>query len=307
MINIQEKWKINGVEQFISIRGGKKELPLLFYLHGGPADTALPLVHKYNRALEDYYNVVVWEQRGAGKSYYKFDLSSHICIDTFVQDALKIIIQLLERFHQNKIILVGHSWGSVIGLLLCKQYPQFIHEYIGCGQVVNMRKSCKIAYDFALSHAKKSEKNKVLKIDYTYTGEDWINDLLFVTKQVVKHKGSLYGARNYNRFIMDFIFSKEYNIKELINRQKGSLQGIQYLWQELMNISFEDITTFEMPITFIEGAFDYHVSSALAKEYYNSISSRKQFFVFDKSCHFPQWSESEKFNQIIINELITKH
>ena len=68
-INEQSKMNLNGVPQFVSIRGEKKEAPLLVYLHGGPGDAALPLVMKYNKMLEQQFTVVVWEQRGAGKSY----------------------------------------------------------------------------------------------------------------------------------------------------------------------------------------------------------------------------------------------
>ena len=73
-INEQSKMNLNGVPQFVSIRGEKKEAPLLVYLHGGPGDAALPLVMKYNKMLEQQFTVVVWEQRGAGKSYYKLSV-----------------------------------------------------------------------------------------------------------------------------------------------------------------------------------------------------------------------------------------
>lgn len=65
MINLQERIKINDVEQFVSIRGVSERLPLLVYLHGGPGDAALPLVRKYNRAFVKDFLVAVWEQRGA--------------------------------------------------------------------------------------------------------------------------------------------------------------------------------------------------------------------------------------------------
>ena len=71
-INEQGAIPINGALQYVSIRSEKENAPLLLYLHGGPGDAALPLVLKYNRDLEKHYTVVVWEQRGAGKSYYKF-------------------------------------------------------------------------------------------------------------------------------------------------------------------------------------------------------------------------------------------
>lgn len=299
-VDVLENVKLNGVEQTVSIRSEKKDAPLLLYLHGGPGDTALPLVLKYNKSLEQDFTVVVWEQRGAGKSYYKFAKNEELTIDTFVEDTHALVTYLLERFSQEKLYVVGHSWGSVIGLRFIQQYPQLVHTYIGCGQVVNMQKSSQMAYDYALREniAAKNKKtvDRLNAITPTYQSEGWLDDLLFVTKQVVKHKGSLYGKTSYNSFVWDFITSDKYNLKDLLNREKGSLQSIQRLWQELMTVNFEDVKSFDVPVIFIEGRFDEHVSSKLAEAYWGTIETKKEFYWFEQSCHFPQWSEAEKFN-----------
>lgn len=292
---------LNGVSQFVSIRAEKENAPLLVYLHGGPGDAALPLVMKYNKTLEQHFTVVVWEQRGAGKSYYPFDCA--MTIDVFLKDLHSLVENLLSRFHQKSLYLLGHSWGSILGLRFVKDYPELVRNYIGCGQVVNMQKSSKVAYEYALAHADKKSLKKLKGIDCSYQGDTWLNDLLFVTKQVVKHKGSLYGRRNYLDLILPFLFSKTYTFSDLIRREKGSLQSIQYLWQEVMQTDFEAQTRYGAPILFIEGRYDCHVSSDLAKEYFDRIETDKQFYWFEKSCHFPQWSESEKFNQLLCDLL----
>lgn len=305
-MRFDETLELGGVRQFISIRAAKPNLPLLLYLHGGPGDAALPLMWKYNSGLEESFTVVVWEQRGAGKSYYPFGATEQLCIDRFVQDTHALAELLLKRFHQPTLFLAGHSWGSVLGVLFCKQYPHLVRAYIGCGQVVNMRKSLALAYDYAVQHSTGKTAARLAQIDCAYTSQHWLQDLLFVTKQVVKCKGSLYGATNYNRFVRDFLFSKEYTLKDLLNREKGALQSIRVLWQELMQLSFEDTTAFAMPVIFIEGEYDYHVSSALVKAYYDTITTEKAFYLFDKSCHFPQWSEPERFN-VLLSELATRY
>ena len=101
MINDQIRIPINGVRQYISIRSEQERAPLLLYLHCGPGDTAIPLVLKYNRELEHSFTVAVWEQRGAGKSYYPFRPDETITIDTFLQDLLELTQYLLDHFHQK--------------------------------------------------------------------------------------------------------------------------------------------------------------------------------------------------------------
>lgn len=300
-IDEQSKINLNGVPQFVSIRAEKENAPLLIYLHGGPGDAALPLVMKYNKMLEQQFTVVVWEQRGAGKSYYKFD--APVTIDVFLNDLHTLVKYLLSRFHQSSLYVIGHSWGSILGLRFVQAYPELVRAYIGCGQVVNMRKSSKIAYEYALEHAGKKSLERLRGIDCSYQADSWLNDLLFVTRQVVKHKGSLYGRTNYNDLVLPFLFSRYYSLPDLIRRQKGSLQAIQCLWQEVMQTNFETQTQYGAPIILIEGRYDSHVSSALAKEYFDRIETEKQFYWFEKSCHFPQWSESERFNKLLCDLL----
>ena len=122
-----------------------------------------------------------------------------------------------------------------------------------------------------------------------------------MTKLVVKYKGTFYGKTNDNRLVKDFIFSPGYNIRDLVNREKGSLHSIKYLWPELMGVSFFDTTHYDVPIVFIEGRQDHHVSSVLAQEYYDTITSKKVFYWMAQSCHFPQWSEAERFNEIVLS------
>lgn len=130
---------INGCNQFLSMRSSGQVKPILLYLHGGPGDAALPLVTKYNSSLEAYFTVVVWEQRRTGKSYYPFAKQESITISLFLEDINAITEYLLKKYKQEKLYLVGHSWGSVLGLKFCKLHPEKVHAYIGCGQVVNMK------------------------------------------------------------------------------------------------------------------------------------------------------------------------
>lgn len=301
-INQQGKMPINGTWQYLSVRAERKNAPLLLYLHGGPGDAALPLVLQYNKELETRFTVVVWEQRGAGKSYDAYD-GGALTLNMFLEDLKVLVETLLACFKQESLYLVGHSWGSVLGLQFTHSHPELVRAYIGCGQVVNMKKSCRAAYEYAAAHANRGALKRLEKIDCSYTADGWLNDLLFVTKQVVKHQGSLYGRSNYNDLIKPFLFSKHYTLFDLYRRQKGSLRSIQALWQELMQVDFEGVTQYQSPVLFVEGRYDSHVSSALAKEYFDTIETEKQFFWFEKSCHFPQWSENDRFNKLLIGLL----
>lgn len=302
-ISVVQKVKINGKDQYIFISSNDINNPLLLVLHGGPGDTCFPLMKRYNEKLKECYTVVVLEQRGCGKSYYKFKKEDNINIDMYVNDIYELSKLLLAQFKKKNLYIMAHSWGSVLGLKFIRAHPELVKKYIGCGQVVNMKKGCKESYNFALDKNIKEGNAKVVEkiksIDCTYSDENWFHNLLFITKQVVKHGGSVYKKSNYNDFIVTFLKSRDYGLMDIIKRQKGSSQGIKYLWPELMHVNFESTDSFDVPVIFIEGRYDYHASSKEAEKYYKIIKSEKRLYWFENSAHFPQWDEAEKFNEIM--------
>lgn len=132
-----QKIELGGMEQWILIRGKDVSNPVLLWLHGGPGAAQMPVARYFNGALEDHFTVVQWDQRGAGKSNpTDFDESS-MTFQQFLDDAHDLTLYLKARFGQDKIYLVGHSWGSQMGIQLAQAYPQDYYAYVGVSQVVN--------------------------------------------------------------------------------------------------------------------------------------------------------------------------
>ena len=140
---------INGTKQGMFLRGEDKDKPVLLFLHGGPGSPELAMGYKIedkNARLEQEFVVCYWDQRGAGMSY-----SSDIDINTmtpeqFVEDAKEVTTYLQARFNQEKIYLLGHSWGSYLGIKTIEKYPELYHAFMGVGQVSDQtdRKSTRL-------------------------------------------------------------------------------------------------------------------------------------------------------------------
>src|ERR1700744_3292143 len=64
---------INGIPQYLGIRGKDTRNPILLFIHGGPASPELPFAYTFQAPLEDYFTVVEWDQRGTGKTYAASD------------------------------------------------------------------------------------------------------------------------------------------------------------------------------------------------------------------------------------------
>jgi len=108
---------IGGIPQSIWFRGISTSNPLLILLHGGPGASESALFRHYNSALEQYFTVVYWEQRGTGRSFHSNIPPNSMSIAQFVRDLDEVVEQVRHRFNKEKVILVGHSWGTVPGII----------------------------------------------------------------------------------------------------------------------------------------------------------------------------------------------
>ncbi|MEG0416164.1 MAG: alpha/beta hydrolase [Erysipelothrix sp.] len=295
----KEYQMINNKEQCLVTFSTSQENPVILYLHGGPGDSCSPLIEKFNQNLSNNYTIVVWEQRGSGLSYYKFSDGDTPVLQDYVDDARVILEYLNTKYESKSIFLMGHSWGSVLGIKCVTQFPELISSYIGIGQVVQMKETYHNQQNFINQERCKSGKKNVEIKDIDFNSKDWMKSVLNSAKEVVKYGGSLYSRSNQNYLVWPFFNSKIYRKRDLINRQMGSKQSIQMLWQELMTIDFSNLTKFSVPIYLIEGLHDEHVSANLAMEWCENIETKKNLKIFEKSGHFPQWEEPEHFNSVI--------
>jgi len=306
-IAVLEKIKIGGIDQCILTRGRNKHNPILLFLHGGPGTAQIGFAPKFQKKLEDHFVVVNWDQRGAGKSYSTNIPIESMNINQFVSDANEIIGVLLERFNQEKLVLVGHSWGSIIGTLIAKKYPEKIHAYIGVGQVVNMKKNEEISYRFTLDKANVKDNLKAKK-ELTNIGfPPYQNkkDTFVQRKWVNKFGGSVYEGTGF-QMVFKAISIREYSFMDWVRFMKnGEGFSVNNLWDELMEVNLlNQAKEFDVPIYFCVGRFDYQTPYELVEQYYHQLKApNKKLIWFEKSAHAPNFEEPDKFMEVCISAI----
>ena len=145
---------IDGTRQFVLVRGVNKNNPVLLVVHGGPGISMLTHHRNFNAELEQHYTVAYWEQRGVGKSTAEHLPPDSYSVGRFVEDAHQITAFLKTQFNKEKIFILGHSWGSLIGIKTEHKYPNDYIAYIGTGQFGDAWESERLAYQFALEKAR---------------------------------------------------------------------------------------------------------------------------------------------------------
>ena len=118
----------------MNARGADRDNPVLVYIHGGPGAVEMPFAWSFQRPWEDYFTVVQWDQRGAGRSYPLNDparLAPTLTIDRYRDDAIELIDLLRRRYGKRKVFLLGHSWGSIVGLSVAAKRPDLLYGVRG--------------------------------------------------------------------------------------------------------------------------------------------------------------------------------
>lgn len=128
---ISELLKINigNVEQWIYIRSENRHNPILFMLHGGPGTGHIGFIRKFQQSLEKHFVVVQWDQRGAGLSYSTNIPLASMNINQLVNDAIEITHYILKLFKRKELYVIGHSWGTILGMLAVSRAPHLYKRY----------------------------------------------------------------------------------------------------------------------------------------------------------------------------------
>jgi pimeloyl-ACP methyl ester carboxylesterase len=149
---------LGGIEQWITIRSANRSNPVLLVLHGGPGD-AQSLLRSTYAIYEKDFTLVQWDQRGAGKTYMK-NPNSPPEPERVMLDGIELAQYLCSYLAKKKILVLGHSWGSYLGVGMVQRRPELFAAYIGTGQVGSWRANVQAQFDFMLAKSRASNDRK---------------------------------------------------------------------------------------------------------------------------------------------------
>lgn len=309
-INSLEEITLGGVKQSVLIRGNSAANPILLFLHGGPGFPEMPFTHIDSPRLEEHFIVVNWDQRGAGMSYSDSMPPESMNIEQFITDTHELIQMLKYRYSKEKIFLIGHSWGSVLGLYIAHRYPENLHAYIGMGQVVNMQDGELISYRFVLEKARKA--NDLEAIDSLERMgpppyEGGFQSLALQRSLLAKYGGAMANV-SFSDLMGIMSSSPFYTETDKGNFMKAFIRTNSMLWAELEGVDFfEDVTELHVPVYFFAGRCDYVTPFELLERYFDVLKApHKEIVWFDNSCHWPNLDEPDVYQDKLISIVLKK-
>ncbi|MBN2224849.1 MAG: alpha/beta fold hydrolase [Deltaproteobacteria bacterium] len=301
---------IAGIKNWLVIRGRNIHNPVLLFLHGGPGSPELPLLRHFNEPLEDEFVLVYWEQPGTCKSYSPDIRGSDLTVDKFVDYTKGIIDYIRARFGQDRVYVMGHSWGSALAVLTAKKYPEVLHAVIGVGQVVDIVAGEIASFRLALSRARE-EKNETAISElaglgdppaYVSARDDSYDGFMTKRKWALYFGLALRGKRSYRHYERYYFDATEYTIFDLPAYIRGRRLTGRTLGRDVVNI---DLTAqaprLTVPVYFMMGRHDAISANADFDEYVERLSAPKKEVVwFEHSAHFPLFEEPSRFNAEVI-------
>ncbi len=315
-IDSLEAVRIGGIEQWIEVRGQDVNNPILLFIHGGPGIAFIPLAGSFDGEWEKHFTVVQWDQRGAGKTYTSSDreaLRSTMNIPQMEQDTLEVVNYLRARFKREKIFIVGHSWGSILGLWLAHQHPELIYAYVGTGQVVSMAKNDATGYEEALRQARENHNEQAVTelesiAPYPPPSVDFKKQSIARgwEAQLLGPPADTPDFTDLPRILKDVVSTPEYSLRDDFSFVRGVQMSGSPMLPQLMNVDLEKLgPDFRTPIFFFEGRHDTFCLSSLTQEYSESINApQKEVVWFKHSGHFPFFEERQKFADELLERVL---
>jgi pimeloyl-ACP methyl ester carboxylesterase len=299
-----EKVRIGGVDQWLLIRGHDRSRPVLLFLHGGPGMPAMFLAHAWQRELERSFVVVHWDRRGAGKSYGAGADAASMNVRQILDDTFEVTRLLRQRFGQERIYLVAHSWGTYLGLLAIREHPEYYLAYVGIGQMAGpLARVRDIQREFVLRCA--TQANDATTTASIRRGDPIDEDMLF------RCHGELWKSSSFLPILLtglrapEYTFSDALHVKPATNRVNHEMQ---------YNVDprplIGEVESVNVPVFFFLGRHDYNTPSRLGTEYLSRLRAPlKSASWFEQSGHFPFFEEPAAFTQemIRVNRIVQEY
>ena len=289
---------IGGIQQWVTIRGQERNNPVLLLIHGGPGSPYAPL-SSWLLDWERHFTIVQWDQRGAGKTFQKNGVagSGNLTLDRLADDGIELTEYLCTHLGKKKIIVIGSSTGTLVGLIMAHKRPNLFHAYVGTEQ--SSPDSRGLTYRLTTEASQKINDKKGLAL-LRAMGSDDVNWTRQQFEAMIKL--AIRASKNVPDMVKDImlpalLFSPDYTMRDIKDMQKGMEFSMDQLFNELMSFDIRSLGyDFRLPFFIFQGEGDIITPVAKAKEYFDHITApHKEFVLIAHAGHLAEFCNPDQF------------
>jgi len=253
--------------------------------------------------------VVVWDQRGAGKSYSALDPVHTLTLDQTVRDTIEVTRYLRERFDEDRVYLVGNSWGTILGSLAVQQRPELFHAFVGTGQMVSPRETDIMFYNDTLDWAARTGNEAVATV-LRQNGPPPYEDLMAYEPALShEHDWNAYPEVGGNTEMPGNLFVPENTLMDRVNGMRAFLDTFSVLYPQLQGVDLrDDVPIMDVPVYMVVGTHEARGRAVLAENWFEQLQApTKERIVFESSGHRPMFEEPKAFAALMSRVLDDTH
>ena len=295
---------IGGIEQWVTIRGQDRAAPVLLFLHGGPGDVTNSWSFIMFAPWETHFTVVQWDQRGAGRTLRETGqaVAPTMTLDRMTQDGIELAEYLRKHLGKDKVIIVAHSFGTILGMRMVRATPDLFYAYVGTGQVADETKNYSAAYDALLKKAQTTGNQQAFDELKSIGRPPYPSGLGYQVQR--KWANRFEGADQllFGTFGLTLVAPGN-SVEDINDSADGQMLSGERLVPQITSSTSKDLgPEFAVPMFFFEGTEDFTTPTALAQQYFASIKAPRKEFVPINGGHFAVFMNSDQF----LKELVAR-
>ena len=303
-IETSEAIELGGLKQWITIRGADKANPVLIYVHGGPGAAEMGRSWPYQRGWEDFFTVVQWDQRGTAKTLRHAGEAANtaeLTRERMAKDLIELMALVRQRLKVERVILLGHSWGNVIGLDAAMARPEWVSAYVGVGPLMNLQANEKAQYEALLAEARRRKDATALaelQAIAPYPGE---GEIPFAKVNVARKWVQAYGGLAAYRDNANFYFraarlSPYYEFEDRLAIDQGGQLSVPALLPDMRRADHTRIRETRFPVFMFLGRHDLTTPASVIEPWLARLKApAKQLVWFEHSAHLAPHEEPGRF------------
>lgn len=300
----EEYVTINGIAHYLLHYKAGGDAPVLLFIHGGPGQSETMMAYVVEEYESRNYTIVYYDQRGAGKTYLK-NKKEKPDTELLKKDLLEIVLYLKRIYQKEKIGIVGHSWGSVLGSMFALEHPEHTLCYIGCGQVVNLMENERTGFEKLKAaieaSGNKSDQKRLMKIgEYPVAG---VFDMRYFRKmgQVRKLQGKYHLAIDIDKdMIKMFMRCPVMGIADLLPFLTGMIVNMRVM-EELMSFDLrEKGRKYQVPVYYVLGEKDQQTPVEIGTAYFEEVEAPdKKLYLIKNAGHLTMIDNMDDYRNAV--------
>jgi pimeloyl-ACP methyl ester carboxylesterase len=293
---------IGGRQQWIELRGWDRTNPVLLWVHGGPGFPVLSANYASFLPWERSFTIALWHQRGAGLTYAAASKDEPLTIDRMVDDGIEVAEYIRSRLGAERIVVVGHSWGSLIAARMVQRQPNLFVVYVGTGQFTNLERDGRDLFAAALERATRAGNTSaihalemVASLPPTDVHRMDVVRTWGKTEDVSDNPLLLYLAP---------LLAPGYPVRHAVSFARGLAQSRADLFEQELRVDMErDVPELARPAFLFQGRNDWQVSTPSALHYFKVLKAPRKEIVLFEGGHLVPMLQPDTFLKALVDKV----